>query len=192
VKRGALFLLLALGLAGCGGGNGALENPPATTMASTGTVGCAPFGGTTGAVKSSSAPSQTMLLTAVRIDSDSCRDRVVFDFKDANGAEPGYLVEYRPAAQAQTEDASGKHIAIDGKAFLVIRFEPAATADLSGATLDQTYTGPRTIKPGGMNWVKQVSKTGDFEAVLTWAIGLSEQRAFKVTSEPSRLTVELG
>ena len=43
-----------------------------------------------------------------------------------------------------------------------------------------------------MHWVKQVSKTGDFEAVLTWAIGLSEQRGFKVVSEPSRLTIELG
>ena len=121
-----------------------------------------------------------------------CRDRVIFDFKDANGAEPGYLVEYRPANEAQTEDASGNHIPIDGNAFLVVRFEPAATADMSGASLERTYTGPRTIKPGGMHWVKQVSKTGDFEAVLTWAIGLSEQRAFKVTSEPSRLTIELG
>ena len=133
-----------------------------------------------------------MLLKAVGSESDACSDRITFDFKDANGAEPGYLVEYRPAAEAQTEDASGNHIPIDGNAFLVVRFEPAATADMSGANLERTYTGPRTIKPDGMHWVKQVSKTGDFEAVLTWAIGLSEQRAFKVTNEPSRLTIELG
>jgi hypothetical protein len=191
VKRGAL-LLLALVLAGCGGGSGALNTPPPTTDATTDTVGCEPFDGATDPVKSSSAPSQTMLLTAVRIDSDICTDRVTFDFKDANGAKPGYHVEYRPAAEAQTEDASGKHISIDGDAFLVVRFEPAATADMSGANLERTYIGPRTIKPHGMHWVKQLSKTGDFEAVLTWAIGLSEQRAFTVRSEPSRLTIELG
>jgi hypothetical protein len=178
VKRGAL-LLLVLVLAGCGGDK-------------TSNSGCRAFGAGTTARKSTSSPSQTMLLTAVGTQSGSCSDRVTFDFKDASGAEPGYLVEYRPAEEAQTEDASGNHIAIDGNAFLVVRFEPAATADISGANLERTYTGPRTIKPDGMQWVKQVSKTGDFEAVLTWAIGLSEQRAFKVTSEPSRLTIELG
>jgi hypothetical protein len=178
VRRGAL-LLLVLVLAGCGGDK-------------TADSGCQAFGSGTATQKSASSPSQTLLLTAVRTGSGACSDRVSFDFKDANGAKPGYLVEYQPGHEAQTEEASGNHIAIDGNAFLVVRFEPAATADLSGASFEQTYTGPRTIKPDGMHWVKQVSKTGDFEAVLTWAIGLSEQRAFKVTSEPSRLTIELG
>jgi hypothetical protein len=182
-----VLLLVALVLAGCGGTTETNGSPRAKQGKD-----CTAFGGGTAARKSASAPSQTMLLTAVRVDSGECTDRVIFDFKDANGAEPGYLVEYRPADQAQTEDASGNHIPIEGKAFLVIRFEPAATADMSGASLERTYTGPRTIKPAGMNWVAQISKTGDFEAVLTWAIGLSEQREFKVTSEPSRLTVELG
>ncbi len=178
MRRGALLLLVLI-LAGCGGDETAKS-------------GCQAFGGDTTARKSASSPSQTLLLTAVGTKSDACSDRVTFDFKDASGAEPGYRVEYRPAHEAQTEDASGNHIPIDGDAFLVVRFEPAATADLSGASLERTYTGPRTIKPEGMRWVKQVSKTGDFEAVLTWAIGLSEQRAFKVESEPSRLTIELG
>jgi hypothetical protein len=189
VKRGA-FLLVALVLAGCGGDRTATGGSPSPSTSQDQT--CEPFGGGTAAQKSASMPSQTLLLTAVQTDSDACTDKVVFDFKDAGGAAPGYLVEYRPAAEAQTEDASGNHIPIEGEAFLVIRFEPAATADLSGAELERTYTGPRTIKPDGMRWVRQVSKTGDFEAVLTWAIGLSEQRAFRVSSEPSRLTVELG
>jgi hypothetical protein len=170
---------VALVLAGCGGDKTAMS-------------GCEAFGGGTTAQKSVSSPPQTLLLTTVGTETDGCRDRVTFDFKDAKGAKPGYHVEYRPAAEAQTEDASGKHIPIDGDAFLVVRFEPAATADMAGANLERTYTGPRTIKPHGMHWVKQLSKTGDFEAVLTWAIGLSEQRAFTVRSEPSRLTIELG
>jgi len=115
---------------------------------------------------------------------------VIFDFRPAAGAEPGYTVSYRPAAEAQTEDASGRHIPIAGNAFLVVRFEPAATADLSGEELERTYKGPRTLKPGGMRWVQQISKTGDFEAVLTWAIGLSEKRKFTVTSAPAHVEIE--
>ena len=181
MRRAALLplVLVLVVLGGCGGDRNAKS-------------GCDKFGGGTTAQKSTSAPSQTMLLTAVGFDSDGCKDRVTFDFRDANGAEPGYLVEYRPADEAQTEDASGNHIPIDGNAFLVVRFEPSATADMSGANLERTYIGPRNIHPDGTQWVQQISKTGDFEAVLTWAIGLSEQREFKVTSEPSRLTIELG
>ena len=137
---------------------------------------------------------ETMLLTDVKVDSNGCSDRVIFDFRQADGAEPTFTAAYRPAEQAQTEDASGRHIPIAGKAFLVIRFEPAATADLSQPKLEITYKGPRTINPAGLHWVRQVSKTGDFEAVLTWSIGLSEERPFHVltSGSPARLTVVFG
>src|SRR5436190_368213 len=95
-RRGAL-LLLVLVLAGCGGDKTAKS-------------GCPTFGGGTTARKGTSSPPQTMLLTAVGTESNDCNDRVTFDFKDANGTEPGYHVEYRPAGEAQTEDASGNHI----------------------------------------------------------------------------------
>jgi hypothetical protein len=155
---------------------------------------CAPFAGSTSTKAGASTPTETMLLTGVKIDSDNCTDRVVFDFRPAAGEQPGYKVEYRPAAEAQTEDASGRHISIAGKAFLVVRIEPAATADISGETLDKTYTGPRKITPAGMNWTRELAKTGDFEAVLRWTIGLSEQRPFTVTTSgsPARLTIVFG
>jgi len=190
VKRAALLVLgLSLVAAGCGGKpspNGASSRKTPSPQT------CARFDGATDPQTSAGKPSQTMLLSALHVDSQACFDRVILDFTRAKGEEPGYSVAYKPAAEAQTEDASGNHIPIAGKAFLVVRLEPAATADTSGATLERTYTGPRTITPAGMHWVRQVSKTGDFEAVLTWAIGLSEKRPFKVTSEPSRLTIELG
>ena len=155
---------------------------------------CPPFTGGTGTQTSATKPSRTMLLTDVLVDSDSCTDRIVFSFRPAAGEQPGYTVQYRTAAVAQTEDASGKHIPIAGKAFLVIRLEPAATADLTGAQLKYTYTGPPKITPSGMRYVSEIRKTGDFEGVLTWAIGLSEQRPFTVTSSgsPTSLTVEIG
>jgi hypothetical protein len=133
-----------------------------------------------------------MLLTDVKVDAGGCTDRVIFDFRSSAGAEPGFTVRYRPADEAQTEDASGRHIPIAGKAFLVVRFEPAATADLSQPKLEITYTGPRSIKPAASRWVREIAKTGDFEAVLTWSVGLSEQRPFSVATSPGRLTLVFG
>ena len=144
-------------------------------------------------MSSAGKPSQTMLLTDVRAKTDTCTDRVAFTFRPAQ-EKVGYRVEYLPAKQAQTEDGSGRHLDIAGKAFLVVRFMPAATADISSEKLDVTYKGPRTLTPSGTRYVRQVTKIGDFEALLTWTIGLSEKRPFKVTSagSPPHLTIEFG
>ena len=192
MKLAALLSLVALTVAACGGMKSTPHATPTTTAA--GDATCAPFGGSTAAETSDLKPATTLLLSSLEVISEICADRIVFAFRPAGGDTPGYTVEYRPAAEAQTEDASGRHIPIAGNAFLVVRFEPAATADISGAQLERTYTGPRTITPRGLHFVRQVTKTGDFEAVLTWAIGLSQQRPFKVTSSgsPPRLTIELG
>jgi hypothetical protein len=180
MKRAALLagLLLAVG---CG------------HTRSTTTNACAQAGGT-GAKSNPTRPSKTMLLTAVRVDSDSCSDRVIFDFSRDSAQKPAFRAEYRPAKEAQTEDASGRHLPIAGKAFLVVRFDPASGADLSGSKVVRTYKGPRRLKPPGMRSVREIVETGDFEAVLTWAIGLSGRRPFTVesSSSPPRLTIELG
>lgn len=133
-----------------------------------------------------------MLLTGVTATTSRCADRVVLTFRPAGAETPGYRVQYHTAAEAQTEDASGRHIPIAGKAFLVVRLEPAATVDLSGANPENTYTGPSKLKPAGMRTVQEIAKTGDFEGVLTWVIGLSEERPFTVTSSGSNLTVAIG
>ena len=183
MKRAGL-LALPLILAACGG----TSAPEAQHRSN----GCPHFSGDTDAQSSPTKPQQTMLLTGVKTASDRCTDRIVFDFRPAGGAEPAFTVAYRPAKQAQTEDASGRHIPIAGKAFLVVRFEPAATADLSQPKLEITYTGPRSIKPAASRWVREIAKTGDFEAVLTWSVGLSEQRPFSVATSPGRLTLVFG
>jgi hypothetical protein len=186
------LLALPLLLAACGGTSSPqAQGPPSTTG---GKQPCSKFGGGSNDQSSSSKPSETMLLTDVKVDSSGCTDRVIFDFRPSDGAEPGFTVRYRPADEAQTEDASGRHIPIAGKAFLVVRFEPAATGDLTKPELEITYKGPRSIKPAGLRWVRQVAKTGDFEAVLTWSIGLSQERPFHVitSGSPARLTVVFG
>lgn len=181
--RQAAFLALVVATAGCG----------ETTAHHSSTPACAPLPDGTAAKSSATKPTKTFLLTDVKTDSEPCADRVAFTFEPAD-EELGYRVEYVPAEQAQTEDASGRHIDVAGKAFLLVCVEPAATADLSGESLRVTYKGPRTITPGGTKYVRQVTKIGDFEAVLAWTIGLSEKRPFKVTSagSPPHLTIEIG
>src|SRR5439155_22420714 len=114
-------------------------------------------------------------------------DRVGFEF---GSAVPGYAVAYtqRPIR----EDASGRAVTVEGNAVLQVRMEPAATSDLSGGNVRRTYTGPDRVR-GDTTKVTEAVKTGDFEAVLTWVIGVRDTADVRVTtlSNPARLVVDV-
>jgi hypothetical protein len=134
---------------------------------------------------------ETMYLTKVTLTSSDCTDGVVFDFeKQAPG--PGFEVSYQPAEAAKVEDGSGNAVDIGGDAFLVIKLNPAMTAKIDGDQVTKTYTGPKrlTLLPGNTS-VQDGVKTGDFEAVVTWVIGLDEKRPFKTDATDSSLTVTI-
>lgn len=149
-----------------------------TTPRATSTTAAAPKPGSTTPV--SVAPSgATATLTAVRAANQGPVDRVVFEFSDR---VPGYAVRYvnRPI----TEDGSGNPVTVEGEAVLEVRMEPAhgpsfrpATARVKGAT----------------SAVTEVVRTGDFEAVVHWVIGVRKQQPFSVTTldGPPRLLVEV-
>jgi hypothetical protein len=132
----------------------------------------------------------TAYLAAVSVAPAGCADRVAFTF---SGRLPGYRVEYRTAAQAQTQDASGLHVDIAGRAFLVVRLADAQTArSHADGSITPTYRGPRRIPATDARHVQEVVKTGDFEAVVTWAIGLDGKRPFDVLASGRRIVVEIG
>ena len=131
-----------------------------------------------------------MYLTNVDAYTDRCGDRITFDFKKSGSPGPGFNVSYEPAASAKIEDGSGAPVEIEGSAFLVVRLTPAMTAEISGDEVKPTYAGPRRIRPEGFSFVRDVVKTGDFEAVVTWVIGLDEERRFKATVSRTQLVVE--
>jgi hypothetical protein len=187
-RLSAVLVGVAL-LAGCGGSSG---NKSAATTGSVGSEACAPLEGGGTDVRSNPKPSETMLLTQIDVVSEVCADRVTFSFRPDRAEKPGFRIEYRPADEAQTEDGSGNHIAVDGSAFLVVRFEPAATADISGDQLKFTYPGPRRIPTPLGRHLQEVVKVSDFESALTWTLGLDEQRPFKVTASNSRLVIEIA
>lgn len=132
----------------------------------------------------------TAYLTGASIGVAGCADRVVFRFERN---VPSYTVTYRSAAIAQVADASGKYIPIAGHAYLVVRFRDALTArsDKSGA-LTKTYVGKSRIEATGTHHVRELVKTGDFEAVVTWAIGIDSKRPFRARISGSALVVSVG
>jgi hypothetical protein len=172
-----------LSLSGCGGG--AKSGAPAECVA--------PKSAATD-VRSGSSTANLTFLTDVQVDSQTCLDRLVFAFRPDTPDPPAFRVSYQPASTALVQDGSGEPIEVAGSAYLVVRLEPAATAEAAGDGLDFTYTGPRRLAPTGTRFVRNVVKSGDFEAVVTWVVGLSEQRPFSVSARtsPPRVVVDVG
>jgi hypothetical protein len=85
-------------------------------------------------------------------------------------------------------------VRIAGNHFVVVRMEPASGFDLNTAEGVIVYEGPRRISGSdtGTSVVREVVRTGDFEAVLTWAIGLEDRVDFRVLTldDPPRLVVD--
>ena len=189
------------GLVGCG------RDEPKTTTAATGSATTAPaepasttassaactFSGTTDAAKGG-GDAPTRLLTDVRVGAHGCYDRVTFELKPQNGEADGpvaWKIAYEPGPV--TEDGSGRPVPVKGSAFLVVTMS-ASGADLSQEAAPATYTGPASIESADSTRIRQVRRTGDFEGVLTWVIGLDTQRPFHVSTQdaPARVIVDIG
>ena len=194
MPRLAVIVVLAFALAGCGSGSSDNEAASSTTTAtsppSMQTVpDCMPSpNASTSPQKSSDANRETMYLTNVTTGADECTGKVVFGFEE-QAPGPGFDVSYQPADTAKIEDGSGNLIDIDGDAFLVVKLNPAMTAKIDGEQVNKTYTGPRRLP--GTDPITEVVKTGDFEGVVTWVIGLDRVRPFLVTASDGVLFVDI-
>ncbi|HEX7145731.1 MAG TPA: hypothetical protein VF225_10535 [Gaiellaceae bacterium] len=85
-------------------------------------------------------------------------------------------------------------MSVQGNAIVLVRMEPASGFDLNTGEGVMTYKGPKRIDgaAAGASVVQEVVRTGDFEAVLSWAIGLSDKVDFRVqtATSPTRLIVD--
>jgi hypothetical protein len=129
---------------------------------------------------------QTALLSDVRAARHEGFDRVVFEFRNAL---PGYDVRYVPRPIHQ--DGSGTVVPIAGNHVVRVRMDNALDADLTRPTAPPTFTGPQRFSPGTPE-VVELARTGGFEGVLTWAVGLHDRVDFRVMtlSAPARLIVD--
>jgi hypothetical protein len=108
-------------------------------------------------------------------------DRVVFEF--AGGLPDSRQVRY---VDELVGDGSGLPVRIAGRAVLRVRMELADAHDRSGATAP----GRRAF---ALPNVMTVVRSGDFEAVTTYGIGLAKRTPFTVStaSDPDRLRVDV-
>ena len=190
MKRYALAVVFVLLVAGCGGDD---ESSGSSDTGTTTTAQCEPQSDASLTKKLSPAmPDRpTMYLTDVEIETEDCVERVVFKFEEDEPG-PGYEVSYQPPEVAKIEDGSGDPLAIAGADFLVVRMFPAMTAKIEGEDVEPTYEGPRNIPaPTEAKMTREVAQTGDFEAQVTWAIGLDNKHPFTVTASDDELVVEI-
>lgn len=180
-------LVAALVLAGCQSGQDpTIEagGPPEATSAGAFSPPAAP---------PITAPAADRRAHLVSVKADAAAGggtRVVFEF---DPVVPGYTIDYveRPV----TEDGSGDEVAVQGEAVLLVRMENASAARIDGEKVTRTYTGPdRLASAGTPSAVLEAVAVGDFEGVLTWALGLRRRaEAISVSrlTGPSRLVLDV-
>lgn len=187
LRRIAAGCLLAVTFAACG--NGEDTAVPTTAAPSPAPTPCSLVNASTEPRESDIRP-ETAYLTDVRYSDTGC-PRIVLEFRDH---EPDYLVEYR--SEPFSECGSGETVPTDtwgASAFLTVRLEPAASADLSQPEAPQTYEGARDIEVDG-DVLKHLRVICDFEAVLEWVIGLDAQHGFTVVTldDPPRVVIDIS
>jgi hypothetical protein len=183
----------ALLVVGCGEDSRTATQTTATaTATATPTPSATPAGvdpldgASTDPVEVPASNADTALLTDVRAARHEGYDRVVFEFA---GEPPGYAVRY--VDPPLHEDGSGDVVRLAGEHFVEVRMENALDADLSKPGAPQTYEGPTRITPS-TPVVAELVRTGGFEGVLTWAVGLRDRVDFRVRAlqDPSRLVID--
>ncbi|HEV7212030.1 MAG TPA: GerMN domain-containing protein [Blastococcus sp.] len=125
----------------------------------------------------------TPTLVGIRAAHHPTFDRIVFDFR--NGVPAGHQAQY---VTQLTGDASGLPVPVAGRAVLRIRFSPAQAHDAAGHV-----TAPARVAFGLPNMLMTV-RSGDFEAVTTYGIGLAARQPFHVftLSSPPRVVVDVN
>lgn len=108
-------------------------------------------------------------------------DRVVFEF---SGPIPLLKVEY---VHQLIEDGSGAPVVIKGGAVLMVQLTPARAHD------DQAQSTAPGRMAVSMPNVKEIVRAGDFEANLTYGIGLTQKVYIRILTlaSPSRVVIDL-
>lgn len=106
-------------------------------------------------------------------------DRLVLDI---TGPVPGYAMRY--VSQVVT-DPSGQTVSLPGRRFLLITLRPAQAHTSAGVP---TITG--AVRGLGYPMLAGWAPAGDFEGVVTVAVGLTANTNVRVAELPGRLYVD--
>lgn len=142
------------------------------------------FQGTTEATEKLRDGAPVAVLQEVRAAAQPGFDRVVFELEGS--AVPGYRIGYetRPV-----QCGSGEPVEVAGEAWLQVQLLPAQA---------HTEAGEPTVRERerrlALPVVKEIKSTCDFEADVTWVLGLASRRPYRVQelAGPARLVVDVG
>jgi hypothetical protein len=87
-----------------------------------------------------------------------------------------------------TTDGEGAPVDVEGNAFVAISFH-AIGVKLTGEEPEKVYKGPTEFKTGYSNLL-EVEQLGDYEAIVSWGMGLQRESCFRVTASATEITVE--
>ena len=129
-------------------------------------------------------PTTTSTLVAIRAahhaETTPKYDRVVFEF---SGAVPLLRIEY---VKELIGDGSGLPVPIAGRSILLVQFTPARVHSDGGLA-----TAPNRIAPK-LPLVKAIVCSGDFEAMVTYGIGLGRKAYMRILTmdNPNRVVID--
>ncbi len=139
--------------------------------------------GGTATAATATAATPAPVLTAIRAAHHPGFDRLVFQFR-------GGVPAQRKAAYVKhvVADGSGLPVRIVGNAKLLVRFHPA-----NGHNNQGTITYGPARRTYALPGIIQVVNAGDFEAVLSFGVGVSRQAPFHMFTlrNPSRVVIDL-
>jgi peptidoglycan hydrolase-like protein with peptidoglycan-binding domain len=138
-------------------------------------------------VREVAAAATTPLLVDVRVGGHTTFDRVVFEFTGSRSGLPGHRVRYVPQV---VEDGTGDPVPLAGRAFIEAVMQPAAAHDDDG---NPTFPGPlpRIVNTAAL---RDIAVAGDFEAVITWGIGVAARTPMQVRrlDGPARIAIDVA
>jgi hypothetical protein len=135
-----------------------------------------------GVATAAAVPPTIPALIGIRAAHHPTFDRIVFDFR--GGLPASQQAAYVPQLVG---DASGLPVPIAGRAILQVRFEQANAHDDAGnaTAADRTaFALPNIIT---------AVRSGDFEAVTTYGVGLAKQQPFRLftLTNPDRVVIDV-
>ena len=136
-------------------------------------------------IAAAGSPQALPVLKAVRTGRHGSYERLVLEFTASYGEAK---IRYVPVVRA---DPSDKVVSLKGRSFLEVVIHRAVARGM--ATPATPYAGRVTATPGYPT-VKQVSISGDFEAVLSLGVGVGRTAGFRVARlrSPDRLVVDIA
>jgi hypothetical protein len=185
-----LLLCGALAATGCGGPGGSSQpegSGPEASPRSTGNGETELIGASCKARGGGSAKNIPDFVD-VEVERGDGVERVTFWFRPRGPAKqpPSHYVRFTKELTTGAEKPRPANI--EGEAFLQVVFS-AFSVEIEGEQPSPIYTGPTELRPR-LSTVRELEQLGDFEATITWGIGLSRRACFLVDARPDRLTLE--